>query len=562
MARSGWSLASVRDIAALAPSEIPREIGAGISVAAVAVPIGLAYAKLTGVPPEMGLYASIALTVAYALLGASSRFLIVGPDTSICLLLATTITHLGVTAIDERAATASGLTILVGVGCLLAGILRLGSLSNLISRPVLVGYLAGVSVTLFIAQLPSLTAVDLESPGIFRPVLELVRRSSEISGITLSLGIGAFALLRIIKIVIPRVPGPAVVLILGISLSYTLGLPARGVAVVGTIPSGLPVPALPQLKGEPAQLLLSVVGLLIVSFSSGILTARSFADRANQSVNPNRELFGFGAADIAAGLFQGFAGTGADSRTAVALSSGGRTALVAIVAGVTVAIVLTLLTAPLAMLPQATLGAILASAAINLFDINGFKALARIDRSEFAFALVAAAGVIWIGVLEGVFIAVVVTLLNLVRLAAHPVEGAMGRHPDTGHLVTLQRHPDAIMPEGGVVYIFQASVLFLNAEYFRERALLAVSDASAPAWIVIDASAMMHADSSAVDAFRKLLRELDGRGIAVYIGGGHGHFVDVMARSGISDLIGTHRMYATVEAALEAAEAAFPDTTR
>ena len=200
-------IAGLESIKALPPSAIPREIGAGLSVAAVAIPIGLAYAELTGVPTEVGLYASILPTAAYALFGPSSRYLIVGPDTATCLLLGTAITQLGVVAIDARAPVAAGLSLLVGVGCLVVALLRLGFIANLISRPVLVSYLAGISITLLVSQLSSLTRVDLDSPGIVRPFIELIRRAAQIHWPTMVLAASLFVLLRLFKRYIPRVPG-------------------------------------------------------------------------------------------------------------------------------------------------------------------------------------------------------------------------------------------------------------------------------------------------------------------------------------------------------------------
>lgn len=548
-------LPGLGQIAELRLSAIPREIGAGISVAAIAVPIGLAYAKLIGVPAEVGLYASILPTAAYALFGPSSRYLIVGPDTAVCLLLATTITQLGVTAPDERTAMAAGLSLMLGLACIAAALLRLGNVANLISRPVLIGYLAGIAVTLLVSQLSSLTAVTLTSPGLFRPFIELVRRGAEIHWLTLGLGVGFFALLRLMKSFVPRIPGAVVVLVLGILLSAMFDLSARGVATVGEIPAGLPGFAIPSVKGEPATLALAMVGLLVISFSSGILTVRSFGQRLGQRSDPNRELVGFAAADIAAGLSHGFAVTGADSRTAVAISAGGKTALVGIVAAATVALVVTFLTSPLGLLPQAALAAVLVSAALNLFDAGAFARLARIDRHELGFALVAAAGVIWIGPLQGVFIAVVLTLIHLIRLASHPVDAVLGRDPASGELVTPRRNPDAVQPAEGVVYLFEASLFFLNADYFRERALAALDGARNARWLVIDASAMVYGDSSAVDSIGQLKQLLDERGIGLYLGGAHGRFRDMLERSGLAETIGREYLFDSAEAALRAAEA-------
>lgn len=544
----------IDSIAALPRSAIPREIGAGISVAAVAIPIGLAYAKLTGVPTEIGLYASIVPTAAYALFGPSSRYLIVGPDTATCLLLGTAVTQLGVVALDARAPVAAGLTLLVGIACLAAAFLRLGFIANLISRPVLVGYLAGVALTLAVSQLPSLTHVELRSPGLARPLVELARRAAEIHWPTLVLAAGLFGLLRLFKRYVPRVPGPAVAVVLAILLSELLNLRTAGFATIGAIPSGLPALRLPSFAGDPAQLALSVAGLLVVSFSSGILTARAFGQRIGASSSPNRELAGFGAADVAAGLFQGFAVTGADSRTAVALASHGQSALVGLVAAAVIALVVTLLTGPLAALPVAALGAILLSSAVDLFDGKAFGRLARIDRYELAFALVAAGGVIWIGVLQGVFIAVAMTLVHLVRLAARPRDCTMGRDPKSGELVTLNRNPAAEVPDRIVVYLFEASLIFLNAEYFRERALQALRSRPDARWLVLDTSAMMHADTGAVDTLEALKQTLDGEGVGLLLGGGHGHFLDILERSGLADLIGRDRIFDTPADALAAAE--------
>ncbi len=542
-------------IAVLPRSAIPREIAAGISVAAVAVPIGLAYAKLVGVPPEVGLYASIFPTLAYALFGASSRYLIVGPDTATALLLGTTITGLGVVALDARAPAAAGLTLLVGLACLVASKLRLGFIANLVSRPVLVGYLAGVSLTLFVTQLPSITHVGLRSPGLFRPFIELVRRATEIHWPSLALALGLFVLLRALKRFTPRVPGPAVAVLLALLLSGLLGFRERGFATIGALPAGLPSPQLPTFAGDSAQLALSVAGLLVVSFASGILTARAFGQRIGAGNDPNRELAGFGAADIAAGLFQGFAVTGADSRTAVALSSGGRSALVGLAAAGAIMLVVTLLTGPLALLPDAALGAILLSAAVDLFDAKSFRRLARIDWYEFAFAAVAAAGVIWLGVLQGVFIAVLLTLAHLVRLVSRPRDRIMGRMPGSGVLVSTSRYPDAIRPKQIVVFLFEASLLFLNADYFRQRTLAALSAEPDAKWLVIDASAMLHADTGAVDALEALKQELDRKGVVLLLGGGHGDFCDILERSGLTDLIGRDRVFASPGEALAAAEA-------
>ena len=541
-------------IASLPPSAIPREIGAGLSVAAVAVPIGLAYSKLVGVPTEIGLYASIFPTLAYALLGASSRYLIVGPDTATALLLGTTITGLGVVALEARAPVAAELTLLVGLACLVASKLRLGFIAYLISKPVLVGYLAGISVKLVISQLPSVTHVAVKAPGLLRPFIELVRRHAEIHWPSVGLALGLFLLLRAMKRITPRIPGPAVAVAIALILSAAMDFKALGFAMIGTLPAGLPSLRLPAFAGETSRLILSVAGLVVISFAAGILAVQAFGQRIGAKSEPNRELAGFGAADIAAGLFQGFAVTGTASRTAVALSSGGQSALVGVVAAASIALVVTVFTGPLALLPDPALGAIILSAAVDLFDIKALRRLAKIDWHELAFALVATAGVIWVGVLEGVFIAVLLTLAHLIRLVSRPQDRLMGRLPDSGQLVSTTRYPKAVAPRQIVVFLFEASLLFLNADYFRERALAVLAAQPGAKWLVIDASAMLHADTGAVDALEALKAELDRKGVSLLIGGGHGDFRDILERSGLVDLIGHDRVFSTPTEALAAAE--------
>ena len=309
-------------------SAIPREIGAGISVAAVAIPIGLAYSKLVGVPPEIGLYASIFPTLAYALFGPSSRYLIVGPDTATGLLLGTTITGLGVVALEARAPVAAGLTLLVGMACLGASMLRLGFIANLISRPVLVGYLAGVSLTLFVTQLSSITQVEAAVAGLAPPVHRADPAAAEIHWPSLALAPACSSCCgdQALHPAHSRAGGGGVIaLILSRRRWISAGAASRRSARCrrASLRRRLPV-----FVGDPAKWSCRWRACWSSASPSGILTARAFGQRIGANNEPNRELAGFGAADIAAGLFQGFAVTGADQPDRGGLSSGGQSALV------------------------------------------------------------------------------------------------------------------------------------------------------------------------------------------------------------------------------------------
>ena len=535
--RPSWApgLAAMRTITL---AHLPQEAAAGLSVAAVAIPIALAYAALTGVPPAVGLYASIFPMVAYAIFGPS-RYLIVGPDTATCLLIASALATLGLTSAEDRAVAASALALAVGAGFALAALAKLGFVASLLSRPILVGYLGGVALTLLISQISNFTGVRLLSDGLLNPIVEIVRRGGEIHWLTLAIASGFFVLLRVLMALAPRLPAAAVVIVAAIALSWGLNWQSQGVAVIGTIPSGLPLPRLPDVGGKLAQLALPALGLLVVSFSSGILTARSSRLGSPCSLSFSPKLRGFAAANIAAGLFQGFSVTGADSRTAVNLASGGRTPLVAVFAALALGLVVTTLTAPLSYLPQAVLGAILASAAIGLVDVRGFVRLARIDRAELFFALVAMVGVIWFGVLQGVFLAMAVTLAHLLRLVARPQHSSLGLIPGGVEAVDLSKHPDAVPPADGVAFRFEASLLFMNADYFNQQALIALAANPSARWLLLDASLIQYGDSTAMETLDRLRETLADRGVRLSIAGARGRFMTAIERSGLARRLGS-----------------------
>ncbi|MBO9518518.1 MAG: SulP family inorganic anion transporter [Porphyrobacter sp.] len=533
---------------------IPTEIVVGMSVAAIAVPGGLAMAQLMGVPPEVGLYACIVPAIVYALIGPSSRFLVVGPDTATCMLLAASATTFGVVGPAARADLISVLTLLVAILCLIAYLARLGLVCTLISRPVLLGYLAGVAVTLLFDQLSPMTGVELEAPGLIRPVIELTQRSNEIHWLTVGLGLSLFIILRLVKRYLRPVPGPIVVLVLAIIASWLFDFGGLGVALVGKVPSGLPTFHIPETRGHWTGLLQAAAGIMVVSASSGIITARAFGEHVGARSRPNQELVGFGFANLAAAFFQGFVVTGSDSRTAAAVSSGGRSALVGVVAALTVGLVAMFLVGPIAILPSAALAAILASAAVDLVDIQDFRELARINKHELVLAAVAVVGVIWIGVLQGVVIAVGATLAHLMVMAARPRDGVMGRASADGPLVTLRRDPSARQSEGILVYLFESSLFFVNADYFGDRVRLALMAEPKTRYLVLDTSVMMHADSMAVSVLTSLIEELRERDIVLLVGGGHGRFREILYRSGLAEMIGLDLIFTTPEEAFTAAE--------
>ena len=387
----------------------------------------------------MGLYASILPLLGYALFGSSPQ-LIVGPDTATCTVVAAALLQLGVTVPADRVVVAAALAMLVGVLCIVAGLLRLGAIASFLSRPILTGYLAGVALALLGGQLGKLTGVAVVHEGLLRAVRDLLGRLGQAHLPTVAIGLGLILLLRLLRWAWPRLPGPLIALALAIALSVGLGLEQHGVAVVGRIDAALPRPSLPLRSGlPPGQLLLEALAILLVSFGSGIVTARSFGARNGYRVDADRELRGFGAANLVSGLFGGFAVTGADSRTAVNDAMGGRTQMVGIVAAAALTLFLVFLTDALAHLPLAALGAVLVSAALDLLDIRELRRLWTVSRAELLFALIAAAGVLLVGVIQGVVIAIAVTFLHLLRKASRPRD-ALWR-PDPRPRGALQASP-------------------------------------------------------------------------------------------------------------------------
>ena len=334
----------------------------------MALPIGVAYPAIAGLPPVVGLYASILPLIAYAIFG-SSRQLIVGPDAATLTILAAVLAQILGTQPDQQPAEVSAvLAVVVGIMCLISAAARLGFIANFLSRPILTGYLCGISLVLLIGQISRVTTVHLETKGVLRPLFELSGRLEAIHLPTLLLGGSVFVAMRLLKWRMPRSPGPLIAVAIGTLLSFVFDLESFGIALLGKIPASLPSLTLDVPSGnELDDLLLGAVGILVVSFGSGIVTARSFGAKNRYRVDANRELIGLGAANIASGLFGGFAVTGADSRTAVNDAVGGRTQLAGLVAAAVLTFVLLALTDAMKYLPIAVLGAIIASAALDLF---------------------------------------------------------------------------------------------------------------------------------------------------------------------------------------------------
>ena len=518
------------------PKDLPRDLVAGLSVAAVALPVGVAYAELAGLDPAVGLYSSILPLAAYALFG-TSRQLIVGPDAATCALVAASVAPLagGDEALYRSLSVA--LAALAGLLCVAGSFLRLGALADFLSKPILVGFLHGVALSIGLGQIGKILGFRVEAGGIVPRLVEIASKIGETHAPTLVVGVASFAVLRLTPRLLPRVPAALVAMALAAAAAALFHLDRLGVHTVGAVPAGLPALALPSFP--PAMLpglLADAAGLALVSFTSMMLTARSFAARNRYDVDPDREFAALGAANLAAALSQGFAISGADSRTAMADTSGGRTQVTGLVAAAAIALVLLFLTRPLAYVPIPALGAVLVGAALSLVDLPTLRLLYRIDRREFALSLLATLGVVAVGAIRAILVAVILALLRFIHLVARPSAEVLGEVEGHPGFHALARHPEATTHPGLVLFRFNGPIVFFNASHFK-RSALAAADAAGPElrWFVLDMLPVTMMDATGLETVRETFDALRERDVVVATAGRKAEWTEWGRRRGFSE---------------------------
>ncbi|GHD64181.1 SulP family inorganic anion transporter [Jeongeupia chitinilytica] len=527
------------------------DVQAGLSVAAVALPVGVAYAQLAGFSPIVGLYSTILPMIVYALMG-SSRQLVVGPDAATCAMIAATLMPLAAPGSEEYMGLAVSLTLMAGLFCMLASRFRLGFLADFLSRPILAGLLNGVAVNIIIGQLGKVSGLKLDGKDVIGQLLSLVEQLGRIHWPTLLLALATIAVYFIVKYRVPRGPAALVAMVGATLASGLFALSQYGVAVVGPLPSGLPRLVWPSLPHEALGTLVpAAAALALISFSSAMLTGRSFAAKNGYDIDANREFMALGAADVASALSQGFAISGADSRTAVNDAAGGQTRMVSIVGAGALLLVLLVLTKPLAVLPIAALGAILIASAIGLMDLRGLIALRRYSRAEFNIALATLSGVVIIGVMPGILMAVGLALLRFLAQVARPSDQLFGRIGDRDGFYELAHYPEAKPVPGLLIYRFESPLTFFNADFFRQR-LQALVHEQQPRWVVIDAVSIGDVDLTGAMAVRELQKQLAERGIVLALAGRTAQMLEWLRQRGIAAESTGIRFYPSRHAALAA----------
>ncbi|CAI8841830.1 putative sulfate transporter MT1781 [Pseudomonas chlororaphis] len=528
------------------------DLQAGLSVAAVQIPIAIAYAQIVGLPPQYGLYACVLPMMVYALVG-SSRQLMVGPDAATCAMVAGAIAPLALGDPERLAQLAVIVTVLVGLMLIGAGIARAGFIASFFSRPILIGYLNGIGLSLLAGQLGKVLGYKIEGEGFILSLLNMLQRLGETHLPTLAIGAGALALLIWLPRRFARLPAALVTVAIATLCVGVLGLDSYGVSVLGPIPSGMPQLSWPQTnQAELKSLLRDALGIATVSFCSAMLTARSFAARNGYTVNANHEFLALGVSNIAAGVSSGFAISGADSRTAVNSMVGGKSQLVGIIAALVIALILLFFTAPMAWIPQAALGAVLLMAGWGLIDIQAMRVIRKLSRFEFWLCVLTTLGVIGVGVLPGIIVAVLLAILRLLKSIYQPTDAVLGWVRGIEGQVDISQYPQARTLAGLVVYRFDDAILFFNADYFKARLLEAVEREPEPRAVLFVAEAVTSIDVSGIVALREVRDTLLARGIVLGIARPHGTFLRMLVRSGLARELEQKLLFASVRAGIRA----------
>jgi len=527
---------------------------AGLTVAAYLVPQVMAYAGVAGLPPVAGLWAILPALALYALLG-SSRLLSVGPESTTALMTATVVAPLAAGDPGRYATLAATLAVTVGLLCLLARAVRLGFLADLLSRPVLIGYLAGVAFIMVVDQLPKLTGVGTTETRFFPQLWSFARDLPEAHPATVVLSAAVLVLLFVMAGHVRAVPGPLLAVVLATLAVVILDLDGRyGVKVIGEVPSGLPALAWPDF-GEIPGLVLPALGVLLVAYTDFILTARAFAPRGDEGpgLDADQEFLALGAANLGAGVLHGFPVSSSASRTALASSAGARSQAYSLVAGAAVLAVLLFLSPLLSRMPSAVLGALVVYAAVRMVDLAGFRRLAAFRRRELLLALGCLAGVLALDILYGVLVAVGLSVAELLSRVARPHDAIEGVVPGVAGMHDVDDYPTARTIPGLLVYRYDSPLFFANAENFHRRALAAVDQQTEPVrWFVLNTEANVEVDITALDAVDELRRELTARGIVFALARVKQDLLDDLRAYGLADSVGPDLIFPTLPTAVAA----------
>lgn len=536
-------------------SWLSDDLLAGATVFAVLVPSALAYGGLAGLPPVAGLYAALAAMAAYAFFG-SSRHLIIGPDAALPLILAATIGPLAAGDVERYAALTAALSVFVGVICIAARVIRAGFLVNFLAQPILTGYLAGVALTVIASQLGRMLGIRLANDTFAAQLWEVLQRVRETHLLTFLIGVGSLLTLFIMPRVAPRVPAPLLVMLGTTGAAAIFAWDTRGLAVIGRIPAGLPTLILPRLSWADVQaLIMPSVTIALISFADAIITARSFAAKYHYEIDANQELVALGVADIAAGLVGGFPISSSSARTAVVTAMGGRTQVASLTAVGLLGIFLAFFTGLLSFLPVVVLAAVLIKAVAGLIDWQAFRQLYRIRPSEFWLAMLTMVGVLTLGLLEAIALAVALALAMTLRRIIQPHDALLLPSEEREGYREIATHAagEHTMLPGLIVYRFDGPLMFVNASLFREQIRAIITSSTAPMrWVLVDAEAIVDIDTTAASMLIELAAELREDGIGLAFARTSESLYRMLQKTGVIERIGAPHVFPLLGSAVRA----------
>jgi SulP family sulfate permease len=529
------------------------DVLAGITVAAYLIPQVMAYAEVAGLPAIVGLWAIVGPLAVYALLG-SSRQLSVGPESSTALMTAAAVGAIVAAGTGNYADAAAALSMAVGAVCLVGWIARLGFLANLLSRPVLIGYMTGIAILMIVSQLGKVTGIEVEGDSVVASLRSAFSGRDQMSTPTLVIAAAVLVLLLTLRRWLPRSPGPLIGMLLAAGAVAVFDLDRFGVTTVGAIPRGLPTPAIPDFSDLSLRALVpAALGVAVVAYSDNVVTARAFASKRRERIDNGQEFLALGAANIAAALSHGFPVSSSGSRTVIGDAMGSRSQLYSLVALATVLVTVFFLRPMLATFPTAALGAVVVYAALRLIDVAELRRIARFRRSELVLALTTVVGVLIFGVLYGIGVAIAVSIVDLLRRIARPHDGVLGYVPGVAGMHDVDDYPTGRQVPGLVVYRYDSPLFFANAEDFRTRALAAVDDAGNHVeWFLLNAEANIEVDLTAVDALDDLRQTLATRDIVFAMARVKHELRATLRTAGFLEKVGEDRVFMTLPTAVEA----------
>ena len=546
-------LPGLRVARAYQPTWLPADIVAGLVLATVLTPVGIAYAVASGVPGVYGLYATIVPLLAYALFGPS-RILVLGPDSSLAPLILVVVIPLAGADPNRAIAVAGAMALVSGTVLVLAGVFRLGFVTELLSKPIRYGYMNGIALTVLLSQLPKLFGFSIESKGPLRDALAIAARvlDGKANWITFAVGAAALAVTLLLK-GNKRIPGAAIAVVGATVVVSVLQLASRaGVQVLGPLPEGLPTFHLPLIKEtDVPSILIGGFTTALVSFADTSVLSRVFAARTGAKVDPNQEMVGLGAANLAAGLFQGFPISSSSSRTPVAEAAGARTQLTGVVGALAVALLL--LAAPnlLRHLPSAALAAVAIASAIGLFEVAYLIRIFRIQRWEFWLSIVCLLGVAVLGAIPGIGLAIAIAVIEFLWDGWRPHYAVLGQPEGVEGYHDIKRYPDARQLPGLVLFRWDAPLFFANAESFKDRVLEEASKPSAPVrWFVVAAEPVTSVDVTAADVISELEQALQKNATKLCFAELKDPVKDKLRKFGLFSRLGEASFFPTLEAAV------------